>query len=285
MTEQREVKSFDERLKDAVKAISGVKIPVMPGQVFRLQDELKSRFVNSVTVADIIEQDTIIAGEVLKLINSPIMKMKVHVRSIREAVNMLGLDNIRNLVVSSVISRVFGSDPACKEIIEHSVDVAFCMAELSEWVDGVSRDEAYMMGLFHNGGGLLLATKDPENYPRFLNYAHSMPISLLEKENKRYGSDHTMVGVLLAKKWQLPVDMISAIMLHHEPKCAVIKNDKVRAYVALIKVSNAIVSEISLGAYRGQEMRDYEKDGEQELMIPHEMVKRVRIALMSYGMK
>ena len=74
-------------------------------------------------------------------------------------------------------------------------------------------------------------------------------------------------------------------MLHHNEKCERIKNDQVRAMVAMIKLANAMVAEISLGAYRSEEMRNYEKDGLQELMIDEDVVSEIRTALMSYNFK
>ncbi len=276
---------MEQTLREAVAAIKGVKLPELPEEVALLERELESRFVNSINVARIIEQNTTLSGEVLRIANSPIMKLKSPARTIREAVDMLGLDNIRNLVVSAMLQRLFGSGAIYKEIMSHSVDVAFCMADLSEWVAGVSRDEAYMLGLFHNAGCLMLATKDPEGYSKFFSQSQSTPVSVLDKEYQAYGSTHCAIGVLLGKKWHLPIDMLSAILLHHTAKCDGIKSDKVRAMVALLKIANSIVSEISLGAYRGQEMRDYELDGQHELMIDPDVVKEIRLALMNFSSK
>jgi HD-like signal output (HDOD) protein len=246
---------------------------------------LKSRLVNSYDVAAIIDKDTTLSGEVLTLINSPVTKIQVEVRSIREAVEILGLDNIRNLLISAVLKRLFGNDTLYQDIMEHSVDVAFCMADLSEWVQGVERDEAYMLGLFHNGGALMLATKDPQGYLKLFSQSHSLPLDVIAKEQAKYGTDHATVGVLLGKRWHLPLDMLSAILLHHVPECASIQNPKVRAYVALIKVANAIVSEISFGGYRGDQMKAYEKDGQKELMISDAIIREIRLALMAYTVK
>jgi HD-like signal output (HDOD) protein len=274
-----------ERLQAAVHAMRGIKLPQLPDDLMKLQQMLKSRLVNSYDVAAIIDKDTTLSGEVLTLINSPVTKIQVEVRSIREAVEILGLDNIRNLLISAVLKRLFGNDTLYQDIMEHSVDVAFCMADLSEWVQGVERDEAYMLGLFHNGGALMLATKDPQGYLKLFSQSHSLPLDVIAKEQAKYGTDHATVGVLLGKRWHLPLDMLSAILLHHVPECASIQNPKVRAYVALIKVANAIVSEISFGGYRGDQMKAYEKDGQKELMISDAIIREIRLALMAYTVK
>lgn len=276
---------MQDKLRKAMEAIRGMKIPELPEEVLLLEKELKSKFANIVTVAEIIEKNTTLSGELMKLVNSRVMNLKIPCNSIRDAVNVLGLDNIYNLIVASAIKNLFSQKGLFKDIMDHSVDVAFCMADISEWVVEVSRDEAYMLGLFHNAGALMLASRNEERYAPLFSNSMSLPISIIAREEREYETNHAMVGVLVAKKWHLPVDMINAIMLHHNESCSRIQNDRVRAMVAMIKIANAIVSEISLGAYRGDEMRRYEKDGVQELMIPPGAIKEIRTALMSYNFK
>ena len=180
---------------------------------------------------------------------------------------------------------MFGSEGLHKDIMDHSVDVAFCMSDISEWVAGITRDEAYMLGLFHNVGALMLASKSKEQYEPLFRNSMSLPLSAVAKEREIFGSDHAMIGVLIGQKWHLPVNMLNAMMLHHNESCSRIQNDQVRAMVAMIKVANAIVSEISLGAYRGGEMRAYELDGLHELMIDDSVITEIRTALMSYNFK
>ena len=276
---------MQEKLRAAIKAIHGHKIPELPQEVLALEKEIKSKFGSLATVAQIIEMNTTLSGELLRIVNSPVVKLKEPVNSIRDAVNVLGLDNIYNLVVAAALKNLFGSSGLFKDIMDHSVDVAFCMADLSEWVDGITRDEAYMLGLFHNAGALMLAAKDEEGYEALFRASMSLPVSVMNKEQAKYGSTHALIGVLIGQKWHLPVDMLNAIMLHHTVQCQRIKDDTVRGMVALIKVANAIVAEISLGAYRGGEMTEFEKDGLQELLIPEAVVKEIRSALMSYNFK
>lgn len=276
---------IQEKLKQAMQAIQGHKIPEIPQEVLALDKEIKSKFGSLATVAQIIEMNTTLSGEVMRIVNSPVIKLKEPVKSIRDAVNVMGLDNIYNLVVASALKNLFGSGGLFKDIMDHSVDVAFCMADISEWVEGVTRDEAYMLGLFHNAGALMLASINQEKYEPLFRSSMSLPVSVMTKEQQTYGSNHAVIGVLMGQKWRLPVPMLNAIMLHHTAQCNRIKDDKVRSMVAVIKIANAIVAEISLGAYRGGEMSQFEKDGINELMIPDTVISEIRSALMSYSFK
>ncbi|MDX1351827.1 MAG: HDOD domain-containing protein [Thiomicrorhabdus sp.] len=276
---------MQQKLRNALQAIKGQTIPELPEDILRLEKEIKSKFASTASVAEIIEMNTTLSGEVMKLVNSPVVKLKTPVRSIREAVHVMGLDNIYNLVVSAAITNMFGRKGLFKDIMDQSVDVAFCMADISEWVEGVSRDEAYMLGLFHNVGALMLASKNEAVYDPIYRSSMSLPLKTIVKERETFGSDHAMIGVLIGQKWHLPVNMLNAIMLHHNESCSRIQNDQVRAMVAMIKLANAIVAEISLGAYCGGEMRAYEKDGLNELLIEEHVVSEIRSALMSYNFK
>jgi len=275
------------KLRKAMEAIRGVKLPELPSEVLLLAEELKGRFPDVNKVAAIIEKNTVMAGDVLKAINSPVMKMNLEepVKSIDEAVKLLGLENIYNLVVAAALRNLFDGDELYKDIMDYSVDVAFCMADISDWVDDVTRDEAYMLGLFHNVGAMVLVNKDSEGYGKIYSNSLSRPISVIDIEEARYGTDHQTIGVLAAKKWHLPVDFLNAIMLHHVHPSASIKNDRVRALVAMIKLATAIVAEISLGAYVSQEVRDFEKDAIEELMISPKVAREIRTGLMTYSFK
>ncbi|UQB42676.1 HDOD domain-containing protein [Thiomicrospira microaerophila] len=275
--------NMEQTLRLALQAIKGLKLPELPEELILIEQELASRFCSSHRIAAIIEQNTTLSGEVLRLANSPVYKLRNPAETIGQAVLMLGMDNIKNLVFSASMKDLFNSSELYKDIMSHSVDVAVCMADLSEWVADITRDEAYMMGLFHNAGCLMLATKDPENYAKVFQLSHSSPSEYIKREQLKYNTSHTAIGVLLGKKWHLPIDILSAIYLHHISECGKIENDRVRALVALTKIANSIVSEISLGAYRGEEMKNYERDGKNELMIPDGAIREIRIALMGYS--
>lgn len=277
--------TFKDSLKRAVVSIQGVKIPEMPEEVMLLQKELNSKFANSAAVAGIIEKNATISGEVIRMANSPASKLPQPVTSIRQAVDVLGMNRLYNLVVSAALNNCFSGKKLLKDILDNSVDVAFCMTDLADWVDDVSRDEAYMLGLFHNVGALLLASKDERKYEAFYMRSMSMPNRVLSEENVAYGSNHAMAGVLVAKKWILPNEMIQAIMLHHNSACENISNPKIRAMVAMLKIANILVAEISMGAFLSDEARNYMNDGIQELLIPDEVVSEIRTALLSYSFK
>ncbi len=273
-----------QKLRNAQSVIHGYRIPELPAEVLMLDAELKGKFPDIQAIASIIERNTSLSGEVIKIINSPVMKLKISepITSIREAVNFMGLEKLYNLVVASALQNAFSDSEHIKQIMEHSVDVAFCMAELSDYVDGLDRDEAYLLGLFHNAGAMMLSTIYGDRYSKVFLNSLSHPSTILATEQKDYHSDHAMIGVLVTKKWKLPPKLINAVMLHHTKKCGGIKSDDVRAMVAMLKVSNALVAEFLMGAYASGELRAFEKDGIDELMIDAKTINQIRRDMMNF---
>lgn len=265
---------MQQKLRDAMNAIQGVKVPDLPKEILELDQALSAKFPNNQHITEIIESNTKLSGEVLRIVNSPAMKAKAPVTSIRKAVDTLGSNNLKNLVLSACLQNLSNKPPAL-DIIEHSKDVAFCCAELSDSLYGVTRDEAYLAGLFHNAGCLMLGTKDPENYLKVFIKLNTNAQQGLEREEELYGSNHGYIGVLLGQKWKLPVDMLNVIMRHHSP-LAGIQNDKLRSMVAMITVANYIVNEMSYGSYITEEAKADLAEAQAELMVSNDVLNQIR---------
>lgn len=277
------IESFEQKLKRAFIAIQGIKIPDMPKEIIELDHEMNSRYPNTQKMIQIISSNTILAGEVLKIANSPVMRAKIPISSIAQAVSTLGTQNLKNMVVAAALKNIWGSEKGMREIIDNAVDVAYCAAELANLVQGVTADEAYVCALFHNGGAILLANKNPDVYSEIFFQSHSLPLTSVEKEETTFNTNHAVVGLLMAKKWHLSEPMIQAIYYHHIDKCSRIKDEKSRLMAGLLKTANGIVAETSIGAYIGAEMTEYYKDGIDTLMLDVSQIKEVRMALQSYS--
>lgn len=243
--------TFEQKLRRAFKAIQGVTIPELPEEVIALNNEVSSRYPNTQNMVAIISKNALLAADVLRIANSPAMRPKQVIKTIPQAVAILGTVNLKNMVLASALKQAFGGNGTIREIMDNSADVAFCMAELSNSVHGVSPDEAYLCGLFHNCGAFLLSCKDAKTYSEVFFQSLSLPVTSIEKEEALFNTNHAVVGLLMAKKWSLSSEITEAIYDHHMVRCDLIANEKVRLLVALIKTANGIVSETSMGSYIG----------------------------------
>lgn len=146
--------------------------------------------------------------------NSPAKRPKQVIKTIPQAVAILGTVNLKNMLPASALKYAFGGNGTIREIMDNSVDVAFCMAELANGVHGVSPDEANLCGLFHNCGAFLLSCKDAETYREVFFQSLSLPIKSIEKEEALFNTNHAVVDLLTAKKWNLFSEITEAIYDH-----------------------------------------------------------------------
>ena len=268
------------RIKKANDLMDGVSIPKLPEEVLELQAQLQNPNVNLVEVAQVIERNTVLAGETLTLVNSNAMRLQPKLGTIREAVYLLGTQNLYNLLICAALKNLFKEGELVRDVIDYSVDVAFCMAELSDYVEGVSRDEAYMLGLFHNSGALMLARKELQTYGSFFSNALSMPFNAFQKEKEAFGCHHGTVGLTVNQYWGLPKDMLFATLLHHEKILGDKCSDKTRTYVAMLQISNAIIADLMQSSYQAQQAKDYLQAGKAELMLDSDAIRAVRDTMM-----
>ena len=274
---------LEKKLRAAMGAIKGMSLPELPQEVILLQRELESKYPNMKVAADIIGQNTKLAGDVIKLANSPFMKSTEPVKSIFDAVTRLGLENIKNLVLAAALTRLAKSDGIGRIIVDHSIDVAFVMGQAAHFVQDISPEHAYMTGIFHHVGALMLAEKEPEIYEKIYFNSLSFPVNVLIKEQEAFQTNHVDIGLLIGKKWKLDNETLTAIFLHHKLQLSQIQDDNVRALVALIQLGTSLVAELSYGAYRSEEAKIFEKNAIEELYLHADDVADLRRALLSFA--
>lgn len=276
--------SVNIKIAKANSALKDVVIPQIPYDLLNLKKELESPFTNISTVVSIIERNTLLSGELLNLLDSNYFKAHEKITSIKTAVDFVGLDTIYELVVTASLKKLFKGKGLLNDMIDHCVDVAFCMADLIEkaHIDSFGKEDAYLLGLFHNIGALVLASKDEDAYAQLHQSSMTNPILVIAKEEEVFDTNHCFTGFLVAQKWNLPRHVLKSILTHHNRKVESIMDDDVRAMVSMLKISNALVSEVSLGAYIGSEMKEYLKDGQEDLMLSDDDISEIRKVLTTY---
>lgn len=231
----------EEQLRKTYAIVKGNQLPAIPDILLKLNEELSRSEPSMARIAELISKDQAITGQVLKVVNSAGMGLARKVDSISHAVTMLGLEQIRNLVIASAfLNNVQVTSPVGKEIWADSVEVATAATHIAHMVQGVSADEAYIAGLLHDCGGLLLAERWP-GYERLARIKASHPISILRAEETRLGTHHALIGFLFARHWKLPEGIALAICHHHTMALERIPDSHLRTLVAILILANVLV--------------------------------------------
>ncbi len=196
--------------------LNGVDIPPSPAILVAIDAELKKDAADQRVIARLISQDVALAGQVMKIANSPAFSTGRTVTSITQALSVLGSSQVFNLVVCHLLKLALSDrqDAAMHRFWETSSRTAAVSAELALHLGCVRPDIAYTFGLFHDCG-IPLVIKRFANAKAVLAAANVSENRLFtEVEEEALGTNHAVVGYFLARRWHL-ADFIAEGVLHH----------------------------------------------------------------------
>ncbi|MBL4832708.1 MAG: HDOD domain-containing protein [Pseudomonas sp.] len=233
--------------KKMAEVVSSFQIPVKPQILTDMQLLLDEVEPDIDSIAVLISNDVGLSSAILKIINSPFYGMNRKISEIKQAVMMLGLKTINGLVTALLLKSSFQGD-ACislERFWDDSLDVANAMAFIGNKVKNkIPVDMLYTIGLFQNCGIPLLALKF-DNYKDILIEANSSGVNSIELEEKKYQTNHAVLGYYVASSWNLPKELCILILQHHElDYLSEISGNKEQLAFAALKAAENLVERV-----------------------------------------
>lgn len=226
--------------------LQGVDIPPCPRILIDVDHELKKDAPDQREIARLIARDVSLAGHVIRIANSPAFNAGRPLDSLPQALNMLGTQQVLNLVVVQLLKVALDGPPdvAMDRFWESSANVARVCAELARRLHCCRPDVAYTFGLFHDCGIPLMMKRFPQTKEVLGQANQDEEHSFTAAEEQAFGTNHAVVGYFLAKRWCLPGEICEAIQLHHD--YAIFGDssnvaDNVRKLVALCVLAEHII--------------------------------------------
>ncbi len=200
-------------------------VPSVPLLYRKIVQEMQRPKPSVERVAAIIEKDAGMSAKVLQVVNSGTYGLKQHVGNVTVAAKLLGLSNIRSLVLAAEAFQpaekdAFPPNFAIEGLWEHSLRVASYTKKLvlMELNDQKMADDAFTAGLLHDIGQIVLATKKTKEFGEALREAQANNELLIDVEKRIFGATHAEVGGYLLELWGLPDPITEAITFHNIPQ-------------------------------------------------------------------
>jgi len=219
-------------------------LPSLPSLYTEIIQCLQSPDFSMYDVGTIIAKDISMTAKVLKLVNSAFFGLGRRISSPVEAAAYLGADVLKALVLSA---NVFGQFHTAQvrnftadALWEHSLRTAGAakLIAKAEQVSHAQVEEAFVAGMLHDSGKLVLATNFPDQFGQVLDKMEADQLSACDAERAVFGASHAEVGGYLLGLWGLPVPVVEAIALHHSPDSS---STKQFSAVTATHVANALV--------------------------------------------
>lgn len=241
------VGSSVEFREQALKSLE--QLPPFSPVLNRLLASLAHEDVSFAELATLIEKDTVLAGNILRLVNSALYGLPGTVSSVRHAVAILGLVKLRNVLLGMAITRLWRSvrtPPgwSAAQFNLHSTSVATLADLLVEAAPVPYAEGAFVAGLLHDLGKLLWALAFPRQFAIFWGVLERGGGRWAECERELGGVDHAELSAEALARWNLPEPIRRAVRFHHLPELA---NAGTIELAHVVHAANLLAAEMGYG--------------------------------------
>jgi HD-like signal output (HDOD) protein/nitrogen-specific signal transduction histidine kinase len=210
-------------------AIESIQLPSFPQVLLRFLNAVNDDQVSIAELATMAGQDPALTARILTVANSPALRPATEIKSLDKGLVVLGTRLMKTLAACLAIQSVFArttGDPRydLTGFWVHSLRTAELAYSLASHVDYPDVDEAYLAGLIHEIGQLLLLGGMSDRYGILLDRSAD-EAALLNNEDSILGTNHAAVGAWLVDQWQLSSFMADAVLFHHKPANEIVHAD------------------------------------------------------------
>lgn len=230
------------RIEELVQEVN--QLVSFPEVYLRLSELLEEPTATSKDIGKLIAQDPSLTLRVLRIANSALYGLSRQVETVERAVIVLGKRQIIEVVLATSVSKVIAGIPNdvydMDDFWHHSILCGIVTRELARRCRHVEVDFAFVAGLLHDIGQLVLFNRFPGQSRVALELVmdRERPVELFMAERKLFGFDHAMLAGRLMELWNLPERLRECVEYHHEPGLA----QHYPVEVALIHMANAITN-------------------------------------------
>ena len=226
---------LSQRVENIVQSVTSLR--PMPSNVTRIMSEIEKQNVSIDILVGLIGLDQALTALVLQMSNSVSLGYSRTCSTLNEAIMLIGLGRLKTILLTSSATGMMkrslsGYRQGAGELWHHSLVVGVASEWLAQALHYPNPEEAYVSGLLHDIGKLLLDQVVLNNYNEIIDSVQKYQMPLWQVEEKLIGIDHAKVGGLIAEHWNFPVILVDAIRFHHAPSFARI-NQRLPAIVNL----------------------------------------------------
>lgn len=213
------LEKYDMLTSKIVNEIS--QLPQFPENIAELQRLLSNPDVQIADLARRITMDPSLTADILRITNSAQFVTQKRVESIPDAIKLLGLRGLKNMLYSYGAETILQL-PEKKQLWDHSHKAAFFSFSLAK---NLTRrkdqiDDAYIGGILHDIGKIVFSAAHPSLLENIEEFSKQKKMNSKLVEDMAAGFNHAEVGARVAEKWNFSPILIDSIRYHHSPEQA-----------------------------------------------------------------
>lgn len=259
-----EVSPTPRAVASRIKTILGIRqLEPMPSQAARAFQLASDPRATAADFVSVVESDEVISSRIIRIANSVYFFRGTAAVDIEKAVANIGLNELRCLLSATLLKSLLkGRQAEREQIWANAVATGICARQLSRYTNGIGDGEAFLCGLVHDLGKLIMLQRAPDLYRKVQQKLCSGEIDSIDAEEEVFEINHIEVGKWVAESWNFPKSAIMAISLHHEPWPKDITG-KVTSTALLVKIADTIAHSQGIG--HPPEQRKFQTRAENQL--------------------
>ena len=264
-------------------------LPPVTMKILELLEDEKSRDMLDIKeLARLIETDASLTLKLIRIANSPLFAMRDYITSVQQAIVILGLNKVTNIVLGiSVFSKflyttVSGMQEVLNQYWWHTSSTGTVSKSLVKKIGADFKEKEFIGGLFHDIGKLAMLQYDFELFKEMINLVENEGKTDLEAEKSVYGITHPEVGAEIVRRWKLPKDF-GAIIKHHIDFTQAPKEN--HTLIAVVNLSNMLCDIWGAGFYEGVKAIAFEESPEWQHIIKVAKNKDLDFEEITFGLE
>lgn len=207
-----------EELKNFVITIKDM--PSLPSIVMELLSSLSDDKISVEKITTILEKDPVLVSKILKVINSSYYAVRFDISSLKQAVVLLGLREIKRITIGTSVINTFSNSTDSENFDrisfwQHCLGCGKIAELIAEKLNFPFRDEAFLGGLLHDIGKVVVNIFFYDEFVKVLEECRKPNISFRQAETEIIGAEHSEIGLWFAERWKFPAKIQDIIINHH----------------------------------------------------------------------
>ena len=225
-------------------------LPPLPHVATKAIALIETQEVRTPELTSLLSQDTALAAKVLKIANSAMFSRQREISTISQAIMLIGLKTLKGIIVAASLKSIQNKSGYIEKLIwENSTCTAVASQVICRKIKSSFIDESYITGLLHDLGKLVLSQSLKQEYAEIVENTKSKT-TFIDAETKALGCSHSLIGALVAKKWNFSGETCQTILYHHE-EIKNISEASLKHKVLIVQTANAIAHVLGYGHLEG----------------------------------
>ncbi len=247
--------SLDELIKKAAD------LNMMPQVARKVIELVQNETTTAVQLAELLEKDPNITTRILKISNSAFYGLRREVKTVQQAIVILGFKSLRSMVVASSSKALHKRFGITEQLMwDHSIGTAIAGKIIAEGLPNAVGESVFVGGLLHNVGKTIMNNEAPKAFVEVMKRVYNNKEKAIDAEVQVFGYAHPEVGFQISEKWGLPPELGQIILHHHleriksEEKEKILANQITKLSLSCVQLASYVCEFLGIG-YREKNLK------------------------------